>query len=487
MAKENIIPLQNFNHGGLADSRWSGATNSLYKITGMDPHTTPGLLKVAQKMTKISGTDIDEFCKEKVVSSNGYVYWFSADSGKIWEQKLSDNSFTLVLTTTAAAGEVKCTGAFEYNGYIYWCTESKLHRIASTNIGATNWAANKALNWATFLKTDKLFHPHVELNGVAYIGDAEYIAQIDQDTFTGDALDIPAPLRTKSLGKCGTELLIGTWVTDTITSTRIIKWNTYSVSFSTTDDIPETGINAFIPADNFVLVNAGIAGNLYAYDSSTNSLELYKTIPGDYSPTSYGSINPASVGSLNGQILMGFSNGSGNPADLGVYRIARHDNKYPYILDFPYPISERSETDFVTTNVEIGAIAVSGFNVFVAWKRTVIGTPDTYVYGIDKLDWSLKLDQAYIETRIMSITREQFSTVSKIAFAFYQIPTSCSLAFEYDKNYQGYVDMVMLKDVDRNIVTAEECPEASVLSIRITFTSSGNTSPSIESGAVFLE
>lgn len=473
------VPIGNFNQGGLSDSRWSGVKDSFYKLTGLDPHISPGLLKVAQKLAKVSGTSITAFCKESVVSSNGYIYWFSYTDGKIWQQTISDNTIVLIYTTVPAAGGAGCLGAFEYQGYIYWATESRLHRIAAAgNDTAAEWTSNAALNWATFTKTDALFHPMLELNQVLYIGDGSYVAQVDAGTFTDSALDIKTPLRVKSLGKINTELLVGTWVADTITQTELIRWNTYSVSFTTSDTIPETGINAFIPSDNFVLVQAGLAGNLYTYDG--NVLNLYKTIPGDYSPTKYGYVHPSSVANLNGQMLFGMSNGTGNPCDLGVYRLARHDNKYPFILDFPYPISERSNGALVTIGIEIGAITISGFNVYVAWKNST-------TYGVDKLDYSTKLDGAYFESRIMSVDREKLSTMSKFNLNYYEIPASCSIALAYDKNYAGYVTMTSIKDTDRLTVSSEESVEASVLSVKATFTTSSNNAPSVESGFVSLQ
>lgn len=479
MANSNRVLISNFNKGGLSDSRWSGVADSYYKLTGLDPHSVPGLLKVAQKLTKISGTTVTAFCKERVVSSNGMIYWFSYTDGKIWQQNPSDNSFLLVFTTTAAAGGVGCLGAIEYQGYIYWATESRLHRIAAAgNDTAAEWTANAALNWATFTKTDALFHPMFELNLVLYIGDGNYVAQVDAGSFTANALDIKTPLRVKSLGKIASDLLVGTWVSDTITKTELIRWNTYSVSFTTSDEIPETGINSFIPSDNFVLINAGLAGNLYTYDGSTT--ELYKTIPGDYSPSKYGYVHPSSVGNLNGQLLFGMSNGTGNPCDLGVYRLARHDRKYPFILDFPYPISERSGDALVTTGIEIGGIAVSGFNVYVAWKN---GT----TYGVDKLDYSNKLSGAYFETRLMSLYREQLYTMDNFVMHYYQIPTNCAINLSYDKNFAGYVNMSETQDTMRNTLNSEEGVEASVLSVKCTFTASSNDAPSIEGGVVMLK
>ena len=487
MTNKPTIPLSGWNLGGLSDSRWSGVANSFYKLTGVDPHSLPGLLKVEQKMTKISGTVVDEYCKERVVSSNGRVYFFSSESGKIWEVDSSFN-VTLVLTTTAAAGEVKCLGACEYQGYIYWATQNRLHRILATDAeGASEWAANKALNWATFLKGDLLYHPMYENigNQVLYIGDANVVAQVDAGTFSNQALDISVPNRVKSLGSIGTDLLVGPTVSDNVTKTQIYRWNTWSVSFSTSDPIPEVGINAFIPTDNYVLVQAGLAGNIYSYNGE--QLVLYKKFPGEYDTTHYGSVNPSAVGNLNGAILMGFSNGTGNPADCGTYRLSNYDNKYPLIMDFPYPISERESNELVVTNVEIGAIAISGFNVLISWKRTVIGTPNTYVYGIDKLDYSNKLEKAYIETRVMHIQREQFSTVDSVMFAYQSLPANTDIDVYLSKNYGAYAVMDHDLDIDRLTVTGDQGDEVTVLQVKLLFTVSGNNAPAIESGAVFVK
>lgn len=234
--QQNLIPLENFNQGGLADSRFSGAPNSYYKLVGWDLHSTPGLLKVAQKMTKDSGTTITAFCKASVNSSQNIRYWFSSTDGKIWQEKAG--TYTLVHTTTPAAGGAGCLGAKEYQGFIYWATESRLHRIAVGSAdGSAAWTANAVEDWATFGITDASFHPMLSHTQtlVLYIGDGNYLAQVDGNTFTANALDIKTPLRIKSLGEIGTDVLLGTYVADTVTKTEIIRWNTWSVSFTNSD------------------------------------------------------------------------------------------------------------------------------------------------------------------------------------------------------------------------------------------------------------
>lgn len=474
----NIIPIQNFNQGGLSDSKFSGIPNSLYKMIGFDPHSKPGILRTAQKLTaETTGVEPTELCKVAVSSSNGAQYWFSSTSGKIWERPTT-GTWRLVHTTTPAAGGAACLGAAEYRGRIWWFTESRGHYITTALADDNNWSVDAVEDSFTFGVTNASFHPSVEQNLVLYIGDGNQLAQIDNTTFSASALDIKTPLVIKSLGKIGTDVLIGTYVADTVTRTEIIRWNTWSVSFTNSDPIDEVGINAFLPGDNIVYVHAGLYGNIYVYNGET--LELYKRIPGDYTPTATSTVHPHSVANMGGEILFGVSNVSGNPSDQGVYRIGRHSRNYPYIMDMPYPISERSGGAFVLTGIEIGAILAVGYNLYVAWKNSS-------VYGVDKLDYTLKLDGAYLESRVMSVEREKYTTFQKFLVAYSSLPASTAIAILYDKNYTGtYATTTEVDDADRNIVYSEEGVEASTLQLKLLITASANTAPEIESAACFV-
>lgn len=475
--RQGVILIGNFNKSGLSYSKYSGNPDSFYKLVGTDLHSEPGVIKAAQKLTKDSSTTITEFVKCQVTSTNGRTYHFSADSGKIWEEV--SGTYTLVLTTTAAAGEVKCLGAYEYQGYIYWATESRLHRILATDAeGATEWAANKALNWATFTITDDTYHPMIEQNQVLYIGDGNYLAQVDAGVFTADALDIKTPLRIKSLGKIATDVLLGTYIDDNVNKTDIIRWNTWSVSYTNSDPIDEVGINAFLPMDNFVLVSAGVAGNIYFYDGV--KLELWKKVPGSYSSTATATVYPNAVANLNGNVLFGMSNITGNPVDQGVYQIGRHSRDFNYILDLTYPLSIRSGTAFVLTGIEIGSILVKGQNVYVAWKYGA-------TYGIDKIDYTTKLSGAYIETRVMTIEREKEENISNILVAYTSLPASTAVAISYDKNYTGsYTAATVVIDTDRKVIDADgEGLTANVLQVKFTLTTNSNDTPILDSAGVF--
>lgn len=479
MPSTKPITISNWNTGGLSDSKWSGVPNSLFKIIGLDPHSEPGVIQAAQKLTKDSSTTITEFVKNQVVSSNGRTYHGSSESGKIWERTAAD-TYTLVHTIVAGNGESKILGMFEYQGYIYIATETRLHRILATDAeGASEWTANIATDWASFSIGDTEFHPMTEQNQILYIGDGNYVAQVEDGTFTANALDIKDPLRIKCLGKIGTDLLLGTYVDDNINKTQILRWNTWGVSFTNLDEIQEVGVNAFLESDNKVYVNAGKYGNIYEYDGYT--LQLYNKVPATntpYSPTATCTVHPDATANLDNQVLFGVSNVAGNPCDQGVYRIARHSTNYPWIMDLPYPISQRSGSDLVLTGVEIGSIEVLGQKILVSWKYNS-------TYGVDLLDADTKLDGAFFETRVMRPDRMMQTTFRQFIMAYNALPASTDLVISYDKNYTGdYTTNAVVSshipDTDRKFISLEEGIEAVALQLKVVFTTNANTTPSLE-------
>jgi len=600
-SKISTVVLENFNLGGLADSDWSGLKNSMSDLVGLDLHSTPGLVKVRQKLTKeTTGTPADEFCLVAVNTSDGDSYWFSSESGKIWRE--SSSTYTLAHTTTPETGEAKCLGAEEYNGYLYWFTENRVHRIAIS--GLSDWPTNAQEDWAelnleqtelggtgqtytlgtsiaetathrqTFtsyispiesvavniagvgtgdwtltihdssnnslgsktisngslatgwnffefssvlypVKGDEYhihitstvadgtvtsgtttdledgnikiyttsgseYHPTKVLNGILFIGDRHYVHQVEGQLFTAQALDLVPPLIIKSLGVVGNDLLIGTIVNNTVSKTKIYRWDTYSVSFFSSDPIDEVGINSFLESDNNIFVNAGLQGNIYIYNGE--QLELFYKIPGDYTPTKYGTIHPNSNANLAGQVLFGFSNGSGNPTEQGVYTLGRNSRNYPNVIDLSYPISERSEGEFVLSGIEIGAILVKGSDLYVAWKN---GSTK----GIDKLDYSTKLDGAYMTSRVMRWSRDIITTVNEIILAYESMPASCDIDMFTDANYSGFsgtADTTVL-DTDRKIISKQERLELNTLRVKILFTTNLNDAPTLESLLVNID
>lgn len=461
----NVITVKDINLGGIADSKYQGIANSVADAQGLDLHSEPGIIKVNQKLTKESGTTIDDLVKTAVVCSDGNTYLFGSTNGKIWK-RTSAGVYSLEVTASAGILDAR-----EYQGYIYYSMQSNLGRVA---VGApTDWTTRND-SWATFTNTDADFHPIQEQNAVLYIGDKNYVAQVDAGVFSANALDIAAPYRIKALGKMLTNLLIGTFITASKVLTEVFNWNTWSTdSFQASDEIPEIGINSFLATDNAVLANAGRKGHIYAYDGSQAS--PFKNIPGDWSGTNEAQINPNASVNRYGMPLFGLSNISGNPAPQGVYSLAGYDRNYPKVLNLEYIISNLQRT----TNIEIGMIALVGTVMIVSWKDTTGGA----VYGVDKLDTTLKATTAYFSTRIISPDRINLKTLS-CAVAYRSLPSGCTIKVYHKLNHAAaWSDPIATTiDTDRHLILADaRLPEANTIEVKVELNSNGNNAPEVES------
>lgn len=468
------IVIKDFNMGGVADSIFSGVKNSLARMVGWDIHSVAGLLQVNQKMAKVSGSTITEFCKVAIDCSDGNKYWFSADSGKVWKQTSGD-VFSLVHTTAPTSGTAGCTGAMEHGGYIYFATQNYIHRMAVATGTFTN-------NWQVFTHSGALYHPMRRVNLILYIGNGAYIDQINgTNVFTADALDLPTGYIITALGSMSTQLLIGAYLANDNNKATLFRWNTWSPSFNSSDDVPEEGIWSFLEADNYVLVNAGLSGSIYYYNSE--GLEYYKRISGTYTPTAECKVYPYATSIFKGSIpIFGVSNITGTPCDAGIWSLGRHSRNYPTVLNLEFPISEVDGDGYhVLGSVEVGAILVSGVNVYCSWKS---GS----TYGVDKLDYSNKIAKPFLETRIMIPDNANLTSFRKFMIGYKDYPSNTSIVAKIKPNYAtSYSDLTEVLDTDRKLVVIDgDQIDARTLQLRIEAVSSGNTAPTIDEVAILI-
>lgn len=464
---------------GLSDNKWSGISGACYKLIGLDIHSVPGITKVQQKLTKESGDTVTELVKWAVTVSTGESFWFSADSGKIWRRSTA-GAWLLVHTTTPAAGEAKCLGAKEYDGYLYWATQSRLHRIAMADAHATlaNWTANAAEDWATFAVTDADYHPMAEQDLTMFIGDGNQVASVNSSgTFDNNALDINPPLRISAMIDYELDVLIGTITSTEVAKTQVIRWDCVSTSWNTSDPIDEPGINAFIRDDNFVYVQAGKKGSIYFYNGE--QLEPYQVIPGDYTGTNAAIVYAGSVASFQRRPIFGLSNSSGNPTQQGVYQLGAYSRNYPKVLDLSWPISTGT-----LTSISVGAILVvnGGSDILVAWK-------DGSSYGVDKIDYTARYGSAYLETVVLAQEkRADKKTFQEASVLYAARPASTGFVISYDVNNSGsYTEMTMVNDTTMNAESGKAGVDCGSLQLKVAFTSSGNSTPEMEALDVVID
>jgi hypothetical protein len=252
---------------------------------------------------------------------------------------------------------------------------------------------------------------------------------------------------------------MGTFVNVYKVATEILRWNTWSQSFSVSDDIPEIGINCFLRTDNFVLVNAGTKGNFYLYNGS--ELENFKRIPGDWLGTNEATIHQNASCNMFGLPLFGLSNVLGNPAKQGIYSLGSYDRNYPKVLNLEWLISTGN-----SSAIDIGAVEMAGTVLLVSWKDATV--PASIVYGVDKLDLTAKVAQAYFATRVINIARNDSKTLSGYV-AYRSLPNDASIKVYYKVNYATSWTLADTTiDTIRKIVYLKEAfPEANTIQIKV--------------------
>lgn len=469
------IKIQNINLGGIADSDYLGTENSVAEAVNLDIHGEAGIITCNQKLTKNSGETVTELILASVSASNGSSYHFG-DAGGIYEREAA-GTWTKRATASPAAGSAAILSAREYQGYIYYAMQSRLGRIALP-AAAGSWAGRDD-NWATFSNTDASFHPMHEVNLVLYIGDKNYVAQVDAGTFSANALDIKSPLRISALWNLDTDLIIGTYVAANVMRTEVIRWNTWSVSYTVSDPIPEAGVNAFLDTDNMVMVNCGTKGNLYLYNGA--QLEQYRQMKGDWSGTNKAKVNTNCAYNFGGMPLFGLSAVAGTGVNLGVYSFARTGRNYPFVLNLEYAISTGN-----LTGIQIGTICpISADQFLVSWRDDNGST----TYGVDILDLTAKAT-GYFVTRNMMVDRQMSSNYGFVSVPYRELPASAEIniftsvlhaAFSGTKNDAK-------NDTDRLlVVTDAQIGEAAVAKVKVQLVPNGNNAPEVELAIIGIE
>lgn len=436
------------------------------------------------------------------------VYISSVGTGNV-TLEVHDFSDNVVGSVTIPHASV--TGGlleFEFADGLPWpygagLTDPSYHFHVYSTVGDTQLATSVANDLEgslaeIFAFADDNVHAMQDVNDVLYIGDLNNIHQVDQSTgqlvFSRAALDLPTDKNVTCLAKQQTNLVIGTKIADGVMKCSIYVWNTSSaISWSNDDDLDEDGINAFIPADNNLFLSAGKLGHLYNWDGQAAS--LLKKIPGNsagYSPTSRNNINHQAVGFFRGLPIFGVSHyhadvSNSAPADEGIYSLGGYDSSYNKVLNLEFPSSPVDGDGYnYLIGMEIGCLAVSGLEIFSSWKKTV-GSDE---YGIDFLDYTQKIAQPFMETRVIEqVDREVLTTYQRFIVCYETINLdnpNDALKFQKNINESGaYDDIIddngntMLADSDRKIAEVRSRFNASFLQLRLEARCIDNESPKI--------
>lgn len=302
---------------------------------------------------------------------------------------------------------------------LYWASELVYRKgkeyhchIYQTGTGGQSYSALSQVGNQMYLEgygtSDDEYHPMFELNSVLYIGDRNYVHQIENELVL-NALDLPRQYRITSMGQVGNDLQVNTMSSDNVHSARIFEWNTWSNSWTVDDTIPESIIHTNIPVDNFVYIIAGKLLNVYYY--SGNVLQLFRRIGGELDPeVDNVVVYPDATTSFHGIPLIGVSNIAGTNMESGIYAFGTANPRlFPRVFDLEYVLSQG------LLGVEIGSLCVSGEKVIASWRKGA-------TYGIDTFDLTNLYSGSYIQTRVLyaETNGRNMKTVYRQAVISYQ-------------------------------------------------------------------
>ncbi len=472
----NAYRIKGFR-GGIADDAYKGVAGAFRFGYGLDIRNGADTLKCNQALEKDSGSVVTDLILFFVPASNGKLYGFG-NTGNIYSKDTPASAWVLRYTDP----DGKIMGASEYtnnNGsgsyvpYLYWATETKLKRIPFSGSFPGGVETFGTLNG------DPAWHTMTIAVGVLQICDGRYIALVDYEgNFNNQALDLIAGNRTKTLLPQDQIAIIGSTKGDKIEEGWLWTWDKQQPSWILRRMIAEKGVNAMIQTD-FIMVQAGISGGLYYWD--TVNILRFKAFPGG------GWVNPGAAANLKGVALMGVTGSD----KCGLYSYGRLSKNEPYSMNLEYVPSHGK-----LTGVEIGAVTVYGDQPFASWK-------DGSTYGVDTVDPDNKADARYEGLVFDAGEPELQKGFRHIKLLTKPLPSQCWLKTYYRINEQGEWKQAYLEDgadsfdkegntkvvftVETGDEEEEEKGKGETFELAFDLHPSGNNTPEIVAASTYFE
>jgi len=178
-------------YGWYADDAYVWAQATFQDGFGCEIRKSPGVLKLAHKVTAATGTIAAKI--NKILAYNDwthYAYCFT-DDGKVYGLKISDNSLTevydLVADGSTADSSPGIKNAILYGAHIYFASWNKLHRTSTIGIFTTVDVDRQSVGWT--------FGSMVLFKKKVYVDNNAKLASYDGTTRTSNAVATQAHIK----------------------------------------------------------------------------------------------------------------------------------------------------------------------------------------------------------------------------------------------------------------------------------------------------
>ena len=469
-----LIVIDDFSRG-IMDDITLPVRDGFGDCKGIDIFSEPGILQVSQKLDPMPQADPPNNITDGITwmvkySKNGVLYGLGdGGSGRIY-----DWNNTQPGKWALAHDDVNVCwgqGMIEYNGNLYWASNSYLGKF-----DGTTWIDSfRPLNF------DWAWHPMVIFGDDLMIGSGRYIDKLDSsEVMRLGVLDLPEGYKIRCLAVYNNRLMIGTWRGLSIyeqPEASLFSWDGSSPSFEHVWTLKEAGIHAMIPWKNLLVVFAGVKGNIYLFNGAT--LQKIKSIPdrSNFFQTGYWiQTYPGAVTEYFGNLLFGISAGTSGEPKLphGIYTLGRKSETDPLALVGSHILSSGLDTYYA-----IYSIFVAGNNLFYVSYSDGNG-----VYKVDKLNIDSRIiSGAYWESQIYEISQTDLPVpVKGVEVIAQPLASNNSITVKYKlDNASSWTTLGTITAANQNKVLLGIKSLAKTIQIRLEFTTNplNNYSPKI--------
>lgn len=483
MADAKYTWRQNMNYGGFADDKFLGIKNSFTSAKGVEIRKNPHTLKLAKALVfDNKDQNNNTFIFEDLIGSfvtikSSGIILACGKAGKIYRKNHGQLSWTLAhtLNTGLNAGN-RIINCIEYNDYIYFLTEAKIHRIPIGNVTDANWAANLTVAYKTFNNQTANYRPALEMNNKLYIGDGKDLGELDSlGVWTYNKIAIFGDEEIVSLTFGGAMMRIfGTKVLNVYgqktRGSHKYFWDGATASYGEKVEFSEP-IHCAVSNGGSDYVIAGMQPWLYLSDGY--NFDKKKQIP--FVPETENCYLGANCIEFYEKILtfafqfpFGDSSGYQGKEGRGLMTYGKHDDKYPDGLNFEYPGSQYenydpgSETYPSGLRVYFGAIHNSNGALYASWAMYGPSGEDPLSYGIDMISKD-KYNSVGELTSLVHYGMEasEDKAAIQIKMAFNKLNAGEKIEVYLSKNFEAFAETPEISvdysnEDDRNIFNKQK-------------------------------
>jgi hypothetical protein len=372
--------VSKFFHGGISGDQFMGIPSSVQSAKNVDLRANGRQVVLAAKPVRNASAVITDWIMAFVtIQSTGDIIAFG-DTGKIYRQTAGTGNFALVYTDTSNR---KITDGYEYNSYLYWTTNTKLHRIAVANIDGT-WTPDVTEDYKTFTNGNATHHPMIEVYNQLYIGDGKNVAELSSaGVFTGTKLTIFGDEIVVALTFNGSYVRIYARRTTSVPQSRCYLWDTVSSDYNQFFTFKGLVIHAAVEKANLDYVLAG--GKPVLLASTGLDYQILKQLP-NFTTTNSATFNHNTMTASESLVYFGACESGTNTMNRGVWSFGAKEKDYPQCLGNENTTTNASATDLVA------AVHYTNGKIYSGWKNSS-------VYGVDITDPTLYSTTGEIVTR----------------------------------------------------------------------------------------